>query len=352
MPIHIIEFKARVKSIVLKEAMLLKLNLVFKGEDQQVDTYFNVTAGRLKLREGNIENALIWYQRANTAGSKLSEVLLHKHNPGTSLKEILVKLHGVKVVVDKKRKIYFIDNVKFHFDEVEGLGQFIEVEAIDETGNLGLEKLQQQCDYYAAMFNINAEDYIAFSYSDLLLQQPKEKDNFRVLKTDRLLLRQIVSTDINNIFKGLGHPEVIKHYAVSFLTLQATQEQMDWYANMIKDDTGRCWAICSKDNIEFYGVCTLSSWNKAHRKAETGYWLLPQFWGKGIVSEALHAAFKYGLEEMNLHRITAEVEDDNPASIAVLKKLGFNKEGTLNACEIKDGRFINLDVFALLAKET
>lgn len=348
MPIHIIEFKARVESIKLKETILKKLNPVFKGEDGQVDTYFNVKEGRLKLREGKIENALIWYQRANTAGSKLSEVLLHKHNPGTALKEILVKLHGIKVVVDKKRRIYFIDNVKFHFDEVKGLGQFIEVEAIDETGELGLKKLQQQCNHYAAMFAINTEDYIAFSYSDLLLQQQPGSNDFPVLKTDRLLLRQIVANDINNIFKGLSHPDVIKYYAVSFPTLLATQEQMNWYANMIKDDTGRCWAICSADNSIFYGVCTLSSWNKQHRKAETGYWLLPEFWGKGFVAEALQAVFKYGFEDMNLHRIMAEVEDDNPASIAVLKKLGFTKEGTLKECEIKDGRFINLAVFSLL----
>jgi ribosomal-protein-alanine N-acetyltransferase len=348
MPIHIIEFKARVADIDAKEALLRSLNPVFKGEDRQVDTYFNVKEGRLKLREGNIENALIWYNRANTAGSKLSEVLLHKHNPGTALKEILLKLHGVKVVVDKKRRIYFIDNVKFHFDEVQGLGQFIEVEAIDETGELGQEKLQQQCDYYAAMFAINAENYIAFSYSDLLLERQSTIADFPELKTDRLLLRQIVASDIQHVFKGLSNPDVIKHYAVSFHTLEATQEQMDWYANMIKDDTGRCWAICSADNKIFYGICTLSSWNKQHRKAETGYWLLPDFWGKGIVPEALQAVFNYGFEEMNLHRIMAEVEDDNPASIAVLKKLGFTKEGTFKECKIKDGRYISLYVFSLL----
>ncbi|HSN62464.1 MAG TPA: class IV adenylate cyclase [Ferruginibacter sp.] len=171
MPINIIEFKARVIDPEKTETLLKNLEPVFKGEDRQVDTYFNVTQGRLKLREGNIENALIWYDRPNDAGSKQSQVLLHKHEPGTALKEILIKLHGIKVVVDKKRRIYFIDNVKFHFDEVEGLGKFIEVEAIDASGELGLIKIQQQCDYYAALFEVKPTDYIAVSYSDLLLNK-------------------------------------------------------------------------------------------------------------------------------------------------------------------------------------
>jgi len=173
MAINIIEFKARVNDHAAIETLLLSLNPFFIGEDRQVDTYFNVAAGRLKLREGNIENALIWYDRADDAGSKQSQVLLHKHQPGTSLKDILIKLHGVKVVVDKVRRIYFIDNVKFHFDNVQGLGKFIEVEAIDETGELQLDKIQQQCDYYAALFEIKPIDYIAVSYSDLLLADRK-----------------------------------------------------------------------------------------------------------------------------------------------------------------------------------
>ena len=151
------------------EKKLLSLRPFFKGEDHQLDTYYNVSYGRLKLREGSIESALIWYDRPNDAGSKLSNVLLYKHDPDTSLKEVLTKANGVKVVVDKRRKIYFIENVKFHFDEVLGLGKFIEVEAIDETGELGIEKIQQQCDYYAAFFNILPEEFMPFSYSDMLL---------------------------------------------------------------------------------------------------------------------------------------------------------------------------------------
>jgi predicted adenylyl cyclase CyaB len=170
MPIKNFEFKARTSQLEVLEKKLLSLHPKFIGEDEQTDTYFNVSNGRLKLREGNIENSLIYYQRQNTAGIKQSDVLLYQHLPDKILKEILTKLHGIKAVVHKIRKIYFIKNVKFHLDKVSQLGTFVEVEAIDNTGEESSDKLQEECDYYANLFNVKPEDYIQFSYSDMILE--------------------------------------------------------------------------------------------------------------------------------------------------------------------------------------
>lgn len=167
------EFKAKSNRIEELESLLLQHNPQFIGEDHQVDTYFHVPAGRLKLREGNIENALIHYERENTASAKASHVLLYQHTPDKSLKDILTKTLGIKAVVDKRRKIYFIGNVKFHFDTVEGLGTFVEVEAIDKDGSIGAEKLQAQCHQYAALFGITEKDYCPVSYSDMILEKTK-----------------------------------------------------------------------------------------------------------------------------------------------------------------------------------
>jgi len=168
---QLFEFKARVDNWLPLEELLLTLNPVFKGIDFQEDTYFNVPYGRLKLREGSIENALIHYHRSNVAGAKPSDVLVCRHNPERALKEILIKALGIKIIIKKSRKIYFIDNVKFHFDEVEGLGNFIEVEAIDKDGTIGMEKLKGQCNYFISLFEIKNEAFIAESYSDLLLKK-------------------------------------------------------------------------------------------------------------------------------------------------------------------------------------
>jgi predicted adenylyl cyclase CyaB len=167
------EFKARAEDLNKLEQKLLGLNPVFKGEDHQIDTYFNVPFGRLKLREGNIENALIYYERPDTADAKQSVIILYKHQPDTSLKEILAKVNGIKVVVDKRRKIYFIGNVKFHFDTVKDLGTYIEVEAIDDTGEIGLEKLKEQCNMYFSFFGLEKSDFVDKSYSDLIPEKLK-----------------------------------------------------------------------------------------------------------------------------------------------------------------------------------
>ncbi len=167
------EFKAKAIDITLLEKKLLGLGPKFIGEDHQIDTYFNSPAGRLKLREGNIENALIHYEREDAADAKTSKVILYQHTPDQNLKNILITTLGIKVVVDKRRKIYFIDNVKFHFDNVGKLGSFVEVEAIDADGTIDIDTLKQQAKHYSELFGIKAEDYIAVSYSDLLLDAMK-----------------------------------------------------------------------------------------------------------------------------------------------------------------------------------
>ncbi len=168
-----IEIKARSVNQEKIRAILKSKNTDFKGIDHQIDTYFNVSSGRLKLREGNIENQLIYYQRKNQEGPKQSNVTLFKSDPGSSLMEVLTKALGILVVVEKKREIYFIENVKFHLDNVKGLGKFVEIEAIDNDGTRGKDKLLEQCHYFLSLFNIQVEDLVPVSYSDLLIQKIK-----------------------------------------------------------------------------------------------------------------------------------------------------------------------------------
>lgn len=163
------EFKARVENLNVLEEKLQSLKPDFRGEDHQIDTYFQIADGRLKLREGHIENSLIYYHRPDAADSKQSDVLLYPCTPEPGLKAILTRLHGVKVVVEKWRRIYFIDNVKFHFDRVQDLGYFLEVEAIAHEGEHPVEQLQAQCRRYQTFFGITQTQFMDRSYSDLLL---------------------------------------------------------------------------------------------------------------------------------------------------------------------------------------
>lgn len=167
------EFKAKIDELEKYENKLLTLNPKYQGLDHQIDTYFNAKHGRLKLREGNIENSLINYDRENISGSKESQIILYQHEPNKALKDILTKQLGVKVVVNKKRKIYFIENVKFHFDMVENLGTFMEVEAIDTEEKFTINELKEQCDKYFNFFELKDENIIDKSYSDLIIKLKK-----------------------------------------------------------------------------------------------------------------------------------------------------------------------------------
>ena len=170
MPYLNVEIKARCTNPAFIRDYLLSNNAEFRGTDEQTDTYFHVPHGRLKLREGNIENNLIYYERSNQAGPKDSHFQLVKINDAAGLKEALTKANGIKVVVKKKREIYYIGNVKFHIDEVPGLGSFVEIEAGNILADLSKEQLKEQCDYYLQAFNIQPEDLIEVSYSDMLME--------------------------------------------------------------------------------------------------------------------------------------------------------------------------------------
>ena len=163
------EFKARLKNEKLVRAMLKRLRARGVGTDHQVDTYFHVPAGRLKVRQGRIENALIFYQRPDAPRARRATVatmLLPRRN---SLREILAAGLDVLAVVKKRREIYFVGNVKIHLDRVRRLGKFLEVEAISRTGDI--KKIRAQARKFQNLFAVSNSDIVSQSYCDLILQK-------------------------------------------------------------------------------------------------------------------------------------------------------------------------------------
>ncbi|MBS3091523.1 class IV adenylate cyclase [Candidatus Pacearchaeota archaeon] len=172
-----VEFKARCHNLgQIRDILTIAYNANFHGLDHQIDTYFKPPNGRLKLREGNVENNLIYYERENKQGPKQSLVTLFDTQSANvrDLKEILTKSIGVLAVVDKIREIYFVDNVKFHLDQVKSLGNFVEVEALDKKGDIGREFLIRQCADFLKEFQIQEKDLISISYSNMLLELSKK----------------------------------------------------------------------------------------------------------------------------------------------------------------------------------
>ncbi|MCD6365857.1 MAG: CYTH domain-containing protein [Planctomycetes bacterium] len=164
-----VEIKARCTHPATVREILREHGAEFRGLDRQTDTYFNCSNGRLKLRQGNIETALIHYRRGDQAGPKEALVTLHRlqEAPAEELRIMLAEALGVKTLVAKGREIYFIDNVKFHIDAVDGLGNFVEIEAIGKDQHASQSDLLEQCRHYMRLLGIRKADLIDCSYSDM-----------------------------------------------------------------------------------------------------------------------------------------------------------------------------------------
>lgn len=166
-----IEFKAFCRDLDAARGVLQHLRADGPTPDHQIDTYFRVPHGRLKLREGTVERNLIHYRRPDQAGPSRSDVTLFPVPADSeALKTALERALGVFVVVNKNREIWWLDNVKIHLDRVEHLGSFVEVEAIARDGMVEAD-LREQCEHLLLELDVRPDELIATSYSDMLLNR-------------------------------------------------------------------------------------------------------------------------------------------------------------------------------------
>lgn len=168
------------------------------------------------------------------------------------------------------------------------------------------------------------------------------------MTTFRIRLRPIRQEDIASIHRGLSDPTVTEYYAVHFPTLEATQEQMDWYAALISNQTGAWFAVEDVTTGAFVGAGGFNDVD-SNKKGEIGFWLLPQHWGKGYMSEAMPLLITYGHTDLGLHRIEGFVDHENVKCKRAMDKVGLKYEGTMVDCELKDGKFRSIDIYARVA---
>lgn len=162
-----IELKARLHDLAAARTTAERLATEYVGFQQQIDTYFVCAQGRLKLREIDDRLAqLVVYERPNESDSKVSDYYLVPVADSAIMKQALTASLRVRGVVRKRREIFLVKNVRIHFDEVDGLGTFLEFEAVlgpdvdDRRGQQQVAELRQA-------FNIQPEDLLATSYSDM-----------------------------------------------------------------------------------------------------------------------------------------------------------------------------------------
>lgn len=167
------ELKVRYPDLVRAARIVESLGAEYGGTVQQLDTYFHSRHGRLKLREygdSKDEAQLIWYLRDDAPDICRSDYLLTQIREPEVLKQSLQRSVGILVEVRKTRDLYVWENVRIHLDEVEGLGSFLELEAV-LFENIGDEEGRQKLQTLSDHLQIEPGTYVGESYATLVENQ-------------------------------------------------------------------------------------------------------------------------------------------------------------------------------------
>jgi ribosomal-protein-alanine N-acetyltransferase len=178
-------------------------------------------------------------------------------------------------------------------------------------------------------------------------------DPFPPLTTPRLHLRQLAPADVPALYTILSCEKVAQHLDVD--TFQSEEEAADLVRFLEQArERGKAirWGITLNSTGAVIGTCGYHRLSPHDRRAEIGYELHIDYWGKGIMREALRAMLHFGFQTMHLHRIEALVNPDNVASRSLLRSLGFKEEGLLRDYAYFRGRFNSLKIFSLLKEES
>ena len=175
--------------------------------------------------------------------------------------------------------------------------------------------------------------------------------NFPQLETERVILRKLQMNDAPSMFRYFSIDQVTKFYDLTTFTTEKQAE--DLIESLLFKYEMReqiRWAIVLKDTEQFIGTCGFHELEEEHWKAEIGYELHPDYWGKGIMTEVINAVVQYGLIEIGLNRIEAIYDTRNISSAKLLEKNGFEVEGILKKRFYKKGQFVD-GVIAAIVKE-
>jgi RimJ/RimL family protein N-acetyltransferase len=176
--------------------------------------------------------------------------------------------------------------------------------------------------------------------------------SFPTLETERLLLRRIVPEDAPALFEFRSDPQVQRYNGGPLAHVEQAAELVALFEAGFQERTRVEWGVTLKGgDDQVIGDVGYAHWSQLHRQAEIGYCLSRCYWRQGIATEALVVILRFGFEEMDLHRIHACPWAENVASVRVLEKLGFRKEGIRRDEYWADRAFHDEALYALLRPE-
>ncbi len=174
-------------------------------------------------------------------------------------------------------------------------------------------------------------------------------NQFPNLETKNLILESFTIQDAEELFKIRSDNRVTKQLdRENHKTVEESKTMIQSIIQSYKDKAGINWIIRKKKSLEVVGY--IGYWNliRENVRAEIGYALKPEYWGKGYMSEALLKVLEYGFNEFKLHSIVGNVNPQNKRSIKILEKFEFKKEAHFREDYLYNGKYLDSEIYCLL----
>lgn len=177
-------------------------------------------------------------------------------------------------------------------------------------------------------------------------------DCLPTLVAERLRLRALADGDVDALFRVFSDPDVMHYWSTTAFVDRAAAEALlaQIRAGFARRDLFQ-WGIARRSDDTVIGTCTMYNLVAAHRRAEIGFALGREHWGRGYAAEALTRLLEFAFDELGLHRLEADTDPRNARSIRLLEQLGFQREGHLRERWYVGGEALDGLFYGLLAPD-
>lgn len=179
-----------------------------------------------------------------------------------------------------------------------------------------------------------------------------DSDTLPTIDAPRVSLRWLTDADTSSLFSIFSDPEVMRYWSCPpFAGMEGARTLLADIHEHFRQRTLFQWGIARRTDDLVIGTCTLFHIDLSNRRAEIGYALGREHWGKGYMQEALNALLGFSFDKLNMHRIEADVDPNNASSIKTLERLGFRREGYLRERWLVGGEIQDALFYGLLRRE-
>jgi ribosomal-protein-alanine N-acetyltransferase len=174
---------------------------------------------------------------------------------------------------------------------------------------------------------------------------------FPILASERLQFRKLTATDAPEILALRGDPETMRFIPRPLLTdIEGALDHIKSINDKIEENLDINWAVTEKNSDKCIGIMGFYRTQPEHFRSELGYMLLPEYWGKGYVTEAVTTLLNFAFNTLNFHSIEAVIDSRHKASERVLQKNGFTKEAHFVENFYYNNEFTDTVIYSLLKR--